>query len=71
MGLVSEEKEGERLLNSEGEEGVVCLGILSGLQLSLRDAKNSLRLSLPALSFLELEGEEEEERRSLRWGECY
>ena len=35
MGLVSEEKEGERLLNSEGEEGVVCLGILSGLPLSL------------------------------------
>ena len=35
-GLVSEEKEGGRLLNSEGEEGEVCLGILSeSLVLSL------------------------------------
>ena len=34
---------------------------------SLREAKNSLRHSLLALSFLELEGEEEEEGRSLRW----
>ena len=33
--LVSEEKEGGRLLNSEGKEGEVCLGILWISPLSL------------------------------------
>ena len=68
-GLAYWKKKRMDLLGISGEKEKDWVWECSGIVASLRDAKNSLRLSLTALSSLELEGEEEEERRSLRWGE--
>ena len=49
------------------EKGGIWVEDARELEGSLRDAKVALRRSLLALSFLEMEGEEEEIRGCFRW----
>ena len=65
--VIGKEEEGSTV-DFRGKRRRIGLGMALEWVASLREAKNSLRLSPTALSSLEFEGAEEENGGRFRWG---